>query len=91
MDLDMIFQEEVNRQLREKLQQYENKVYLDNNDIVKELSLSSTDNLRKQLYQGMYKGLYEERRSNKEPYRWNKFRFFKWYFDEQVKAIGKVC
>lgn len=91
MDLDTIIQEEIKRQLREKLQKYENKIYLDNSDIVKELNLSSTDNLRKQLNQGMYKGLYEERRSNKESYRWNKFRFFKWYFDEQTKAIGKVC
>lgn len=91
MDINTIFEEEIKQQIREKLQKYTNKVYLDNSDIVKELNISSADNLRRQLYEGKYKGLYEDKKSPKEPYRWNKFRFFKWYFNEQMKALGKVC
>lgn len=91
MELDRIFEEEIHKQLQEKLKKYENKIYLNNNDIVKELNITSTDNLRKQLSMGMYKGLYEEKTNPKESYRWNKFKFFKWYFDNQIRAMGEIC
>lgn len=91
MDLDKIFEEEIKKQLQEKLRKYENKIYLNNDDIVRELNIKSTAYLRLQLHQGKYKGLYEEKTNPKEPYKWNKFRFFKWYYDNQIKALGGVC
>lgn len=91
MDINTMFQEEVKRSVLERFKKYENKVYLNNKDIVRELNITSTDNLRKQLSMGMYQGLYEEKQSSKESYRWNKFKFFKWYLEEQLKAIGDVC
>lgn len=91
MDLDKIFEEEIKRQLQEKLKKYENKIYLNNKDVIEELNITSTDNLRQQIAMGMYKGLYEEKRNPKECTRWNKFKFFKWYFDNQMKAMGELC
>lgn len=87
MNINTIFEEEIKKELQAKLKQYENKIYLDNNDVVQELRLKSTHNLRKQLCQGRYQGLYEDRKSLKEPYRWNKFRFFKWLYSEKIKAL----
>lgn len=40
MDLDKIFEEEIKKQLQEKLKKYENKIYLNNNDVVRELNIS---------------------------------------------------
>lgn len=88
MDLDKIFEEEIRKQLQEKLKMYENKIYLNNKDIVRELNITSTAHLRTQINKGMYKGLYEEKTNPKEPTKWNKFRFFKWYFDKQM---GGIC
>ena len=87
MDINSFFEQELKKELQEKFKQYENKIYLNNADIVKELNLKSTDNLRKQLNQGMYKGLYEVRKNPKESYKWNKFRFFKWLYAEKIKAL----
>lgn len=87
MDINKIFEEELTREFKEKLKQYENKIYLSNDDVMNELGISSTDNLRKLIAQGKYKGLYEEKNSKKEHYRWNKFKFLKWVFEEKLKAI----
>lgn len=87
VDINKIFEEEVKKELQEKLKKYENKIYLDNNDIMIELNISSCANLRKQIESGLYKGLYEPKRNKKERYRWNKFKFFKWLFDKKLKAI----
>lgn len=89
MDIDKLFEDELKSRIQEKLKKYENKIYLNNNDIMKELGISSSANLRKQLAAGKYAGLYEEK-SSSEPYRWNKFKFFKWYFKESEKAIKAV-
>lgn len=91
MDLDRIFEEEIKKQLQDKLKKYENKVYLNNKDVAEELNITSAAHLRQQISMGMYKGLYEEKTSPKEPTKWNKFKFFKWYFDTQIKALGGVC
>lgn len=87
MDINTIFEEEIKKELQEKLKKYENKIYLDNNDVMVELNITSSANLRKQIESGCYKGLYEPKQSKKERYKWNKFRFFKWLFDEKLKAI----
>ena len=87
MNIDTIFEEEIRKELLDKLKQYENKIYLDNDDVVKELNITSSAYLRKQISSGMYKGLYESKQNKKELYRWNKFRFFKWLYSEKIKAI----
>lgn len=87
MNIDKIFEEEIKTEIQEKLKKYNNKVYLDNKDIIKELNISSCSNLRKQISMGKYKGLYEEKTNKKEPYKWNKFKFFKWLLNERVKAL----
>lgn len=91
MDINTMFQEEIKKNIFERLKKYENKIYLNNKDVIRELNISSTDNLRKQLSIGMYQGLYEKKQRLKEAYRWNKFKFFKWYLEEQLKAIGDIC
>lgn len=88
MELDKIFEEEIKKELQEKLKKYENKIYLDNRDIMIELNITSCSNLRKQIEAGLYKGLYEPKQNKKERYKWNKFRFFKWLYDEKLKAIS---
>jgi hypothetical protein len=88
MDINKIFEEELKKELQEKLKKYENKIFLSNEDIMKELSISSLANLRKQIAQGIYQGLYEEKKSKKEHYRWNKFKFFKWYYQQKLDAIN---
>ena len=87
MDINKIFEEELTREFKEKLKQYENKIYLSNEDVMNELGISSLANLRKLITQGKYKGLYEEKTSKQEHYRWNKFKFLKWVFEEKLKAI----
>lgn len=87
MDINKIFEEELTREFKEKLKQYENKIYLSNEDVMNELGISSLANLRKLIAQGKYKGLYEEKTRKQEHYRWNKFKFFKWVFEEKLKAI----
>lgn len=88
MNINTIFEEEIKRELQAKLKQYENKIYLDNNDVMRELNISSCANLRKQIEAGLYEGLYEPKQYKKERYRWNKFKFFKWLFDKKMKAIN---
>lgn len=87
MDIDNIFEEEIKKEIQMKLKEYENKIYLNNKDVILELNISSCSNLRKQIDAGMYKGLYETKQSKKEHYRWNKFKFFKWLFTEKLKAL----
>ena len=87
MEIITIFQEEIKREIQEKLKRYENKIYLDNKDIMELLNISSNSNLRKQIKEGKYEGLYEPKKSKKEHFRWNKFRFFKWLYDEKLKAL----
>ncbi len=55
---------------------------------MRELNISSCANLREQIKLGSYEGLYEPKRNKKEHYRWNKFKFFKWLFDEKLRAIN---
>ncbi len=92
MDITKLFEEEftekIRQEIKSKLDLYENKVYLDNKDIVRELGITSAANLRKRLDTGMYKELYEPKQSKKERYRWNKYKFFKWLFDEKLKALN---
>lgn len=88
MDINKIFEDELSTKIKEKLKKYENKIYLDNKDILKELNISSMANLRKKLDSGEFEGLYEPKKTKKEHYKWNKFKFFKWYFDEHLKAIN---
>lgn len=88
MNIDKLFEEELKKEIQAKLKQYESKIYLNNNDVMKELNISSCANLRKQIELGLYKGLYEEKQSKKERYKWNKFKFFKWVFDEKLKALN---
>lgn len=87
MDIDKIFEDEIKKELQDRLKKYENKIYLDNRDVMRELNITSCSNLRKQIEAGRYKGLYEPKQSKKERYKWNKFRFFKWLYDEKLKAI----
>ena len=87
MDINKIFEEELREKIQNKLKQYENKIYLDNKDIMKELNISSTSNLRKKIDNGEFDGLYEPKINKNEHYKWNKFKFFKWYFDMHKKAI----
>lgn len=87
MDINTIFEEEIKKELQEKLKKYENKIYLDNKDVMRELNISSCANLLKQIRLGEYEGLYEPKQSKKEHYKWNKFRFFKWLYDEKLRAI----
>lgn len=87
MNIDKIFEEEIKKELQEKLKEYENKIFLDNKDIVKELNLSSCSNLRKQIEQGFYDGLYEQKQFKKDRYRWNKFRFLKWIYEQKLNAL----
>lgn len=87
MDINTIFEEEIKKELQQKLKEYENKIYLDNNDIMRLLDISSSSNLRKQIKAGIYDGLYEPKKNKKEHFRWNKFRFFKWLYDKKMKAL----
>ena len=57
MDINTIFEEEIKKEIQAKLKEYEKKIYLDNNDVMKELNISSCANLRKQIEAGCYKGL----------------------------------
>ena len=88
MDINTIFEEEIKKELQDKLKKYENKIYLDNKDVMKELDITSCANLRKQIEAGLYDGLYEPKQSKKERYRWNKFKFFKWLFEKKLKAVN---
>lgn len=88
MDINKLFEEELREIIQKKLKKYENKIYLDNKDIMEELNITSTSNLRKKLDVGEFKDLYEPKSNKKDHYRWNKFRFFKWYFNEYLKAIS---
>ena len=74
MDINKIFEEELREKIQNKLKQYENKIYLDNKDIMKELNISSTSNLRKKIDNGEFDGLYEPKINKKEHYKWNKFK-----------------
>ena len=64
MDINKIFEEELREKIQNKLKQYENKIYLDNKDIMKELNISSTSNLRKKIDNGEFDGLYEPKINN---------------------------
>ena len=75
------------KEFKEKIKLYENKIYLSNEDVMNELGISSLAYLRKLIAQGKYKGLYEEKTCKQEHYRWNKFKFLKWVYEEKLKAI----
>lgn len=74
-------------EMKNTFRTYSGCMFLDNAQVAKILK-TSPDNLRKRIKKGMYNGLYEEKGGGRNEVRlWNKFKFFVWYFGEQIKLL----
>lgn len=73
-------------EIKNTFHQYNGLLFLTNKDVAKILR-TTPDNIRKRISCGMYKGLYVDKKGKNETVLWNKFKFFQWYFDEQLKLL----
>ena len=75
-------------EMKNTFQNYSGYFYLDNAQVAKILR-TTPDNLRKRIKKGMYIGLYEDKGGGRNEIRlWNKFKFFAWYFGEQIELLN---
>lgn len=81
-----ILKEMLIEEMKNTFSTYSGCLFLNNAQVAKILR-TTTDNLRKRIKKGMYNDLYEDKESRNEVRLWNKFKFFAWYFGEQIKLL----